>query len=189
MTPVPTQTPDELLAKELAHYYADPLGFVMMAYPWKQPGTELEHEKGPDENQKRFLSDLGKEVAARAFNGIDPVMPILMTADLGSRHRQKRHGRLDRGLDPVDASGLDRHGDRWHVHAAWSRAPGRPYSTGPSCASPATGSTSRRAASFTSCGPRPGRSLRRPARRRTLRPSPASTRAPRRPGTCSTRRH
>jgi hypothetical protein len=24
----------------------DPLGFVMMAYPWKQPGTELEHEQG-----------------------------------------------------------------------------------------------------------------------------------------------
>jgi hypothetical protein len=60
MNPMPTQTRDELLTMELATYYADPLGFVMMAYPWKQPGTELEHEKGPDENQKRFLIDLGK---------------------------------------------------------------------------------------------------------------------------------
>src|ERR1017187_4448385 len=83
MTPVPTQTPDEMLTMELAHYFADPLGFVMMAYPWKQPGTELEHEKGPDENQKRFLIDLGRQVAARAFNGTDPVMPILMTATSG----------------------------------------------------------------------------------------------------------
>jgi len=78
-----TQTPDELLTKELAYYYADPLGFVMMAYPWKQPGTELEYEKGPDENQKRFLIDLGEQVAARAFNGTDPVMPIQMTETSG----------------------------------------------------------------------------------------------------------
>ena len=83
MTPMPTQTPDELLTMELARYYADPLGFVMMAYPWKQTGTELEHEKGPDENQKQFLIDLGKEVTERAFNGTDPVMPILMTETSG----------------------------------------------------------------------------------------------------------
>jgi hypothetical protein len=57
--------PDELLAKELALYYAEPLGFVMAAYPWNQPGTELEHEEGLDENQKQFPVDLGKEVAAR----------------------------------------------------------------------------------------------------------------------------
>jgi hypothetical protein len=79
MTPMPTLTPDELLAMELAPYYANPLGFVMMAYPWQQPGTELEHEKGPEENQERFLIELGKQVAARAFNGTDPEMPILMT--------------------------------------------------------------------------------------------------------------
>ena len=78
-----TPTPDELLTLELARYYADPLGFVRFAYPWKQPGTELEHELGPDENQNQFLIDLGKEVAARAFNGTDPVMPILMTATSG----------------------------------------------------------------------------------------------------------
>jgi hypothetical protein len=83
MTPIPTTSSDELLAKELATYYANPLGFVMMAYPWKRPGTELEHEKGPDENQKRFLIDLGKAVVARAFNGTDPVMPILMTETSG----------------------------------------------------------------------------------------------------------
>jgi hypothetical protein len=77
----PAPTPDELLTKELAHYYANPLGFV--AYPWQQPGTELEHEKGPDENQKRFLIDLGKQVAALAFNGTDPVLPIRMTETSG----------------------------------------------------------------------------------------------------------
>ena|ERR1039457_5319075 len=73
-----TQTPGELLTQELAADYADPLGFVLMADPRKQLGTELEHEQCPDENQKQFLIDLGKEVAGRAFNGTDPVMPILM---------------------------------------------------------------------------------------------------------------
>ena len=82
MTPVPTQTPDELVAMEIAHYYADPLGFVKFAYRWGQPG-ELENEQGPDANQCHFLKDLGKEVAARAFNGTDPVMPILMTMTSG----------------------------------------------------------------------------------------------------------
>jgi hypothetical protein len=28
--------PDELLTQELAAYYADPLGFVLMAYPQKK---------------------------------------------------------------------------------------------------------------------------------------------------------
>jgi len=71
------------LAEQIQRFYADPLGFVMMAYPWGQPGTELEHESGPDDLQKQFLLDLGKEVAARAFNGTDPVMPILMTMTSG----------------------------------------------------------------------------------------------------------
>jgi hypothetical protein len=84
--------PDELLGKELALYYADPLGFVMAAYPWKQAGTELGHEEGPDKNQKQLLIDLGKEVAVRAFNGTDPVMPILMTGDLGPRYRGRAMG-------------------------------------------------------------------------------------------------
>ena len=71
------------LANEMARYYADPLGFVLAAYPWGQKGTPLENEDGPDADQRQFLSDLGKGVRARAFCGGDPVMPILMTATSG----------------------------------------------------------------------------------------------------------
>jgi hypothetical protein len=74
---------DVQLANEMAKYYADPLGFVLAAYPWGQKGTPLENEDGPDANQRQFLSDLGKDVSARAFCGGDPVMPILMTATSG----------------------------------------------------------------------------------------------------------
>jgi len=72
-----------VLAERMATFKSNPLGFVMFAYPWKVFGTELADQAGPDENQKQFLLDLGDEVVERAFNGIDPVMPILMTATSG----------------------------------------------------------------------------------------------------------
>jgi hypothetical protein len=83
MTPSSNQNPDELLAEEVSKFYARPYEFVLWAYPWGVAGSELEHETGPDENQRQFLIDLGKEVEARGFNGTDPVMPILMTATSG----------------------------------------------------------------------------------------------------------
>jgi hypothetical protein len=72
---------DVQLANEMAKYYADPLGFVLAAYPWGQKGTPLQNEDGPDANQRQFLIDLGNEVRVR-FCGGDPV-PILMTATSG----------------------------------------------------------------------------------------------------------
>ena len=66
------------LAKELAKYYADPLGFVRLAYPWGEKGSPLENEEGPDANHEQFLIDLGAEVVARGFRG-------------GSRRRSTSH--------------------------------------------------------------------------------------------------
>lgn len=71
------------LAEAMAEYYADPLGFVMAAYPWGIPGTALEQEKGPDDNQKEFLLSLAGEVKARKFDGRTPVMPIQMDESSG----------------------------------------------------------------------------------------------------------
>lgn len=68
-------SPQVLLAEEISKYYADPLGFVLMAYPWGEPGP-LENETGPDENQAEFLNALGAEVKQRRFDGKTPVMPI-----------------------------------------------------------------------------------------------------------------
>jgi hypothetical protein len=88
MTPAPQavdelKTADDHLEKAMEEYYADPLGFVRAAYPWGEPGTELEHELGPDLLQEQFLTDLGKQVADRGFDGRDPVMPIRMTETSG----------------------------------------------------------------------------------------------------------
>jgi hypothetical protein len=74
---------DQQLALEVAKYYADPLGFVHMAFRWGEKGTDLEREEGPDENQTQFLIALGAQVKARGFRGRAPVMPILMALSSG----------------------------------------------------------------------------------------------------------
>lgn len=76
-------SPDILLAEEVANFYDDPLGFVMFAYPWGEAETPLEHEAGPDDNQKEFLRSLGEEIRKRRFNGLTPVMPIQMAESSG----------------------------------------------------------------------------------------------------------
>lgn len=75
-------TPDQLLVDQIAEFYDDPLGFTMFAFPWGEPGP-LEKESGPDEEQTRFLQDVGKEVQKRRFNGRDPVMPIRFAETAG----------------------------------------------------------------------------------------------------------
>lgn len=48
---------DELLVA-CAQYSADPPGFVMWAYPWGEPGSELELYDGPEDWQMEVLCDL-----------------------------------------------------------------------------------------------------------------------------------
>lgn len=45
--------------EDLAQFSSDPLGFVIWAFPWGEPG-ELEHELGPEPWQRDVLIDLGK---------------------------------------------------------------------------------------------------------------------------------
>jgi len=71
------------LMGEIAKFYADPYSFVLFAWPWRQPGTFLEHHAGPDGWQKDFLIRLGAEVSKRGFDGITPVDPIRMAVASG----------------------------------------------------------------------------------------------------------
>jgi len=68
---------DLQLADDVSRFYADPLGFVMWAYPWGQSGL-LEKHDGPDKWQREFLIELGKQVRLRNFDGLNPVEPIRM---------------------------------------------------------------------------------------------------------------
>ena len=71
------------LAREISNFYADPLGFVLFAYPWGIAGTPLEGQIGPDDNQVEFLESLGTEVEQRRFDGDNPVLPIQMAETSG----------------------------------------------------------------------------------------------------------
>jgi hypothetical protein len=82
MAALSTVRADLALADEVALCYADPLRFVMLAYPWGEPGP-LENYTGPDEWQKEFLEEVGQYVRDRKFNGKDPVLPIRMTTASG----------------------------------------------------------------------------------------------------------
>lgn len=73
-TAIPNQLNLEI-ADEVAKCYADPLRFVMFAYPWGERGT-LERRTGPDTWQKETLIEIGEAVRSRKFDGIVPVLPI-----------------------------------------------------------------------------------------------------------------
>ncbi|MBV8411192.1 MAG: hypothetical protein JOY64_26430, partial [Alphaproteobacteria bacterium] len=52
------------LERQVARYRNDPLGYVGFAFPWGQPGTVLEHERGPEPWQHDLLEQLGKNLKA-----------------------------------------------------------------------------------------------------------------------------
>jgi hypothetical protein len=86
---------DKQLMVALGNFYEDPLGFVMFAFKWdSDPSIQLVKLPpalakkygvpfGPDEWACNFLIDLGKQVAKRGFNGVDPVDPIQMAVSSG----------------------------------------------------------------------------------------------------------
>lgn len=73
---------DQLLAEEVATYYADPLGFVLAMFDWGVPGP-LVLEEGPDTWQREMLEDIGRQVTARGFDGSNAVAPIRTAVSSG----------------------------------------------------------------------------------------------------------
>ena len=74
---------DIQLADEVGKYYSDPLGFVMMAFQWGEPGTSLHGFDGPDKWQIDILNAIGEAVTERKFNGVDPVDPVQVAVSSG----------------------------------------------------------------------------------------------------------
>lgn len=86
---------DEHLARDMARFYADPLGFVLYAYDWdNDPSLQLvelpeqyrakyRSKFGPDEWACDFLTQLGNEVNKRAFDGVRAVDAIRMSTASG----------------------------------------------------------------------------------------------------------
>src|SRR5262245_19610118 len=51
----PSQMNLEALAEDLGRLTGDPLAWVMWAFPWGEPGSELEHRAGPESWQADIL--------------------------------------------------------------------------------------------------------------------------------------
>lgn len=68
--------PDMALADLAAQYKYDPLGYVLIAFPWGEPGTQLESYQGPCPCQIKLLSIIRDEMQLRAFDGFTAVRPI-----------------------------------------------------------------------------------------------------------------
>lgn len=76
------ETQERALAEWACDCAEDPVRFVLEGYPWAEPGPLLQHD-GPDAWQLRFLTKLGEQVRARAFDGLHPVAPIRMAVSSG----------------------------------------------------------------------------------------------------------
>lgn len=76
------------LAEAISKYYADPLGYVMFAFPWdSDPAIQMvelsssykerfNSKYGPDEWACEFLDELGEDIKERGFDGKNSVTPI-----------------------------------------------------------------------------------------------------------------
>jgi hypothetical protein len=73
-------TDDDILVNAAARFKNDPLGFVLYAYPWGEPGP-LQHHEGPDKWQREFLKGIGEEVGAH--KGPRPFPPVRRAVSSG----------------------------------------------------------------------------------------------------------
>lgn len=78
-----TTSVDEQIVADIASFYADPLSFVMYAFPWSEPGSQLEQYDGPAPWQKRQLALIGMEVKRRGFDGKHSVQPVQFATTSG----------------------------------------------------------------------------------------------------------
>ncbi|HOU64678.1 MAG TPA: hypothetical protein PK861_01425, partial [Thermomonas sp.] len=72
---------DLVLAEDIGAFFADPLGFVLYAFPWGKKGTRLAEEFGPDDWQIRVLDELGK--AVREGREVKDALPVLLAVASG----------------------------------------------------------------------------------------------------------
>jgi hypothetical protein len=55
---------DAQVLEALTAYTHDPLGFVLFAFPWGQPGTVLADRDGPEPRQRTVLEEIGRGIEA-----------------------------------------------------------------------------------------------------------------------------
>src|SRR5271169_4461307 len=67
---------NDMLIDEIAAFAQDPLGFVLFAFPWGEPGTVLADVDGPRQWQREVLAELGRRLR-EGYAGAE-LSPILI---------------------------------------------------------------------------------------------------------------
>jgi len=92
---VASSNPELMLAQDMGRFYADPLGFVLYAFPWdtdkslqlvKLPSPWnliYDCEYGPDAWACELLDSIGRDVRERGFDGTHAVAPIQYAVSSG----------------------------------------------------------------------------------------------------------
>ena len=62
MTAPPNADPEAQLIEDIAGFTHDPLGYVLYAFPWGVPGTELADKSGPRQWQRTTLERIGQRL-------------------------------------------------------------------------------------------------------------------------------
>jgi len=75
------QAVQEELVQQIAQFYDDPLGHVLFSYPWDT--DQLHGRKGPQLWQWDFLEDVGEQVRAKKFDGVNAVRPLQFSTSSG----------------------------------------------------------------------------------------------------------
>jgi hypothetical protein len=64
---------ERALVAKMATFRHDPLGYVLYAFPWERPGTELADKTGPRRWQRKKLERIGKKLRAGRINGYEAI--------------------------------------------------------------------------------------------------------------------
>ena len=71
------------LGIEIGTFAHDPLGFVLFAFPWGEPGTVLEKDAGPEPWQREVLAHIG-----RSLGGASDAIRIALLRGMVSASRR-----------------------------------------------------------------------------------------------------
>lgn len=74
---------DEQIAQAVASTYGSFYGFIMLAFPWEEPGTELANFDGPDAWQRTAAQEIDRQVALHGFDGFNAVEAVRMAVASG----------------------------------------------------------------------------------------------------------
>jgi len=71
---------ESALIEDIAGFTHDPLGYVLYAFPWGEPGTPLENFDGPEDWQKEILEEVGSQLQSGQISQDEALNTVVQMA-------------------------------------------------------------------------------------------------------------